>query len=333
MKRRTAGLVLAIVSIGCCVLFAEWVLGVAQILEVPPQLHRGHPRRGYQLRAGFDGISKFGIPLHVNSLGLRSPEIAVPKPAGQKRVLVLGDSVTFGSGVPEEQSFSRRLESTLRQQLACPVEVVNAGVSGYGTVEEADYFTHEGLEVEPDVVLIYYVENDNVSVTHFEGAVASFLKDQVVYRSNLVNAVLYAWRLSRWKWQARAAGGDRAAYAAEQQAWDSRPGTAASLAALHEIASVAQSHGMRVILANYPNSLHDRSLDTVRDELLRNAAAAGGMTLVDVAPALIPYRDRDIAVSKTDLHPNGFAHGLIAEALLPAVRDALACPLRSSAAR
>jgi hypothetical protein len=154
-----------------------------------------------------------------------------------------------------------------------------------------------------------------------------------VYRSNLVNAVMYTWRLWGWKWQARAAGGDQAAYAAAQQAWDSRPGTAASLAALREIASVAQSHGMRVILANHPNSLHDRSLDTVRDELLRNAAAASGMTFVDVAPAIFPYRDRDLAVSRTDLHPNGFSHGLIAEALLPAVRDALACPLRTGAVR
>ncbi|MCX5737733.1 MAG: SGNH/GDSL hydrolase family protein, partial [Proteobacteria bacterium] len=286
---------------------------------------------GYQLRAGFEGVTKFGVPLRVNSRGLRSPEIAVPKPVGMHRVLVLGDSVTFGWGVEEEQNFSRRLEIALRQQLACPVEVLNSGVAGYGTVEEADYFTHEGLEVAPDVVLIYYVENDNQSVPHATGAVASFLKDWVVYRSHLVSTVLYAWRLNSWKLHAQAAGGDRAAYEAEQRAWDTRSGTAASFAALHEIATVAQSHGMRVILASHPNSLANRSLDAVRDRLLREAAASDGMAFVDVAPAIVPYRDRDIAVSKTDLHPNGFAHGLIAEALLPAVRDALACPLATSA--
>jgi len=204
-------------------------------------------------------------------------------------------------------------------------------VSGYGTVEEADYFTDEGLAFEPDVVLIYYVENDNQSVSHVRGPVASFLKDWVVYRSHLVGTLLYAWRLNSWKLHAQAAGGDRAAYEAEQRAWDQRPGTAASIAALREIAEVARSHGMRVILASHPNGLVDRSLDAVRDRLLRETAASNGMTFVEVAPAMIPYRDRDIAVSKTDLHPNGFAHGLIAEALLPAVRDALDCPLATSA--
>ena len=89
MKRRAAGLALAIVSIGVCVLLAEWVLGAAQVLEISPQVHRGHPRRGYQHRAGFDGITKFGIRVHINSVGLRSPEIAVPKPSGSTRVLVV----------------------------------------------------------------------------------------------------------------------------------------------------------------------------------------------------------------------------------------------------
>ena len=278
------------------------------------------------LAAGFDGITKFGVPVHINSAGLRSPEIAVPKPAGFKRVLVLGDSVAFGWGVPEEQIFSRRLENTLQKQLACPVEVVNAGVTDYATVDEADYFTHEGLEAEPDVVLVYYIENNNVSNPHIQGAVASFLKDWLVFRSNLAGTVLYAWRVSRWKWRANAADGDRAAYEAEQRAWSSRPGTTVSVAALHEIGSVAKQHGMRTILASNPNNLNDRSIDDVRNRVLREVAARDGFVLVDIAPALIPYKGRDLAVSETDRHPNGFAHGVIAEALLPALRDALACP-------
>ena len=330
MQHRAAELVLAIVSVVICVLFAEWILGAAQVLEISPGVHRGHPRRGYQPRAGFDGITKFGVRLHINSAGLRSPEIAVPKPPGFKRVLVLGDSVAFGWGVPEEKIFSRRLESMLRKQLACPVEVVNAGVTGYSTVDEADYFTHEGLAVEPDVVLVYYIENDNVTNPHTQGAVASFVKDWLVFRSNLAGTVLYAWRVSRWKWQASATGGDRAAYEAEQRAWSSRPGTQASIAALHEIGSVAKQRGMRTILASNPNNLNDRSIDDGRNRVLRDVATKDGFVFVDIAPALVPYKDRDLAVSATDRHPNGFAHGVIAEALLPALRGALACPPRQT---
>jgi lysophospholipase L1-like esterase len=331
MRRLLSGLVLAFVSVAVCVLVAEWVLGALNVLEAPPQATQGHPRRGYQPRANYDGETKYGVRLKINSRNLRSPEIAVPKPAGTKRVLVIGDSVTFGWGVDESETFSRKLESSLRRQLACPLEVVNAGVSGYGTIEEADYFLHEGLELQPDVVVVYYVENDNLSVSHFEGPIASFLKDWVVYRSNLINAGMYAWRLTRWKLQARKIGGDRAAYEAVQLGWADAPGTPASLAALREIAAAAKEHGVAAILANHPNNLGDRSLDAPRDALLREVAATTGMAYVDVAPAVLPYKDHDLAVSKTDLHPNGFAHGLIAAALEPAVRDALGCAQRAAA--
>jgi len=330
MKRRLAALTLA-VGVGIfCLLAAEWVVRKTQLLEIPPNLARGHPRRGYQLREGYEGVSKFGVHLRVNELGMRGPEVTRAKPAGVHRVLTLGDSVAFGWGVEEPETFSRRLEAALRQQLACPVEVLNSGVSGYGSVEEADFFTHEGLELDPDVVLVYHVENDNQSSAHAQGWLARFVKDWIVYRSHLVNAVMYAWRVNRWKLHAQAAGGDEAAHAAEQRAWDARPDTEQSLAALREIGAVAKQHGIRAILASHPNDLADRSIDAVRNGVLRELAASNGFVFVDVGPAIVPYKDRDIAVSKTDRHPNGFAHGVIAEALLPAVRDALACPPRTS---
>ncbi len=78
----------------------------------------------------------------------------------------------------------------LRDDLACPVEVVNAGVSGYGTIEELDYFEHEGLALDPDVVLIYYIENDNLVVLPRPGQLSSFVKDWVIYRSELAGATV-----------------------------------------------------------------------------------------------------------------------------------------------
>jgi len=251
VKRRAAGLALAIVSIGVCVLLAEWVLGAAQVLEISPQVHRGHPRRGYQPRAGFDGITKFGIRVHINSIGLRSPEIAVPKPPGTKRVLVLGDSVAFGWGVAEEETFSRRLERALRPQLACPVEVVDAGVTGYATVDEATIHARgSGSRARCRAGLLR--RERQCELLARRRCRRELSEGLVVFRSNLISAGLYAWRLNHWKWQASAAGGDRAAYEAEQRAWDSRPGTAASLAALHEIGSAAKRRGMRAILASNP---------------------------------------------------------------------------------
>lgn len=331
--RRLLASFLLLVAVGVlCLLAAELVAARLQLLEYPPRMNRSHPTRGYTLRPGFEGESRFGIPFRVSAQGFRSPEVAVPKPEGTRRVLVLGDSVTWGAGVREEETFARQLEAALRDELDCVVEVVNAGISGYGSVEQLDVLRNDGIALDPDVVLVYHVENDNQSSSHAQGGLAAFVKNQIVYRSYLFGAALYAWRTAAWRVAAARAGGDRAAWSAEQRAWDRRPGTAASLDALREIAALARERGARAILASHPASLHDPSLDTARNRLLREVAAESGMVFVDVEPALHAIRDRDIAVSKTDRHPNGFAHGSIADALRPAVREALGCAPRAGAA-
>lgn len=71
------------------------------------------------------------------------------------RILVLGDSFAEGGEVSENDLFSARLEG-LHPQL----EVINAGVSGYGTVQEYLYLIAEGLKYNPDLVLLMFYEND-----------------------------------------------------------------------------------------------------------------------------------------------------------------------------
>lgn len=313
-----------------CLTLAEVAIRVLNPLDVPPALIRGHPERGYQLRPGFDGTTRTGVHLAINALGMRGPDTTREKPAGVRRILVLGDSVAFGWGVAEPEIFARRIEKQLRSELACPVEVLNASVSGYGSVEEADYFLSEGLALAPDVVLIYQVENDNVIATPAHGAVATWIKDRIVYRSYLVNATVQALRTLRWKLQARAGGGDAAAYAAIQRKWPEIPGSAESLAALRRIGEAARAHGIAVVLASHPSNADDPTLDASRNRALAALADETQMRFVDASAGLRAHRDEDLAVSPTDRHPNGRGHELIAAALLPALRDALGCGIRNS---
>ena len=331
MKRRLAPLVLLGLTAALCWLVAELVVARAGLLEYAPSMNRGHPTRGYTLRAGYEGESAYGIPFRVSAQGFRSPEVAVPKPAGTKRVLLLGDSVTWGAGVREEETFARRLERSLGAELACPVEVVNTGVSGYGTIEELDVLEQEGLAFEPDVVVVYHVENDNVTISHAQGPFAALVKDRIVYRSYLIGAALQAYRNARWRLEAARAGGETVAYTKTQLAWDERPGTEPSLAALRRIAALAREHGARGVLASHWSVTLDPSADARRNGILRAIADETGMRFVDVGEGLGDARRRDLAVSRTDRHPNGFAHERIAELLRPAVRDALGCPLRAGA--
>jgi lysophospholipase L1-like esterase len=71
-----------------------------------------------------------------------------------ERILVLGDSFTWGYGVEESERFSQVLEKSLN------VEVINAGVSGYSTDQELLWYRSEGIKYDSDLVILELAGND-----------------------------------------------------------------------------------------------------------------------------------------------------------------------------
>jgi hypothetical protein len=69
--------------------------------------------------------------------------------------VVLGDSFAWGYGVGDDEVFTEVLASLLPT-----VEVVNLGVTAYGTQQELDYLRQEGVRYSPDIVLLSFVLND-----------------------------------------------------------------------------------------------------------------------------------------------------------------------------
>ena len=96
----------------------------------------------------------------TNSFGLRSPEVAVPKPAGTFRILLLGDSFTFGFRAANDVVFARRLEQRLRSGGFPAVEVVNAGVLSYCPLLEYLQYRHQLHVLEPDLVVLNFDMSD-----------------------------------------------------------------------------------------------------------------------------------------------------------------------------
>ncbi|MCA1605204.1 MAG: SGNH/GDSL hydrolase family protein, partial [Acidobacteria bacterium] len=95
----------------------------------------------------------------ISSQGLRDDEVAVPKPAGVRRILVLGDSVAYGSSVPRQDAFPNRLERMSREEFGA-VEVINAAVMGYTPYNELQYYLHRGKDFGADIVLVAFCMND-----------------------------------------------------------------------------------------------------------------------------------------------------------------------------
>ena len=86
----------------------------------------------------------------TNSRGIRSDrEFTHERTPGTKRLIVLGDSFTYGLGVTNDATYSARLEAKIAE-----LEVINMGVNGYGTDQQCLYWLREGRPYAPDAVLI-----------------------------------------------------------------------------------------------------------------------------------------------------------------------------------
>lgn len=117
--------------------------------------------RGQRLSAGYDGWFA-GVPVHINSLGFRDRrEYRLAKPPDTFRILVLGDSVTFGHGTLDDTTYPFLLEQELRQwNPNVNWEVWNLGVPGYNTAQELAYLREIGSRARPDLVVVGFYPND-----------------------------------------------------------------------------------------------------------------------------------------------------------------------------
>jgi lysophospholipase L1-like esterase len=123
-----------------------------------------HARLGHFNQPNFDGwikTSEFTTHVKIGPLGLRDPRTDYARPPDTHRILLLGDSFTEAVQVNDSQTVASRLEASLLGHTGRRVEVINAGVAGYGTGQEMLLFDQEGLQYQPQVVvLLVFVGND-----------------------------------------------------------------------------------------------------------------------------------------------------------------------------
>jgi lysophospholipase L1-like esterase len=141
------------------------------------QLFMRDPEIGVRLRPGASArfkTSEFQTDITINSSGVRDGEIG-PKPPGERRIVVLGDSIVLSVQVQADETFCARLQQRLnaRRGPGDPsYRVINAGVQGYGPVEEYRFFERVASRFEADVVLVaVYVGNDAMEASDSGDAV------------------------------------------------------------------------------------------------------------------------------------------------------------------
>jgi hypothetical protein len=132
-------------------LLLRWIR--PQILSGAPvqQAHVFSDVYGWSLRPDFHGRWANGKTFVVNHSAYRGRELPAAPRTGVLRVVMLGDSVAFGTGVEDGATFSDLLEASDPR-----FEVANLAVSGYGTDQELLRLEHEGFALRPAAVVLHF---------------------------------------------------------------------------------------------------------------------------------------------------------------------------------
>ena len=169
-----------------------WLKGKAITagVEHPHFHHRPKPNSDYYYTS-----NEFDVTIHTNRYGLRGPDPVLPKPSGVTRILMLGDSFTFGFPVKDDETFCRLIEQRLRAK-GYPVEVVNGGVSGYSPTLEYVSLRDEYLSFEPDLVILWYDLGDLQEDTWYQKNLVRDAQGRIVR----CDPAYINGRFGKWEW-------------------------------------------------------------------------------------------------------------------------------------
>jgi lysophospholipase L1-like esterase len=121
---------------------------------------------GWKLRPG--AVDQWGgVEVRINERGFRGPVVPYERAPGKRRILFLGDSVTFGYTIARwEDTWPHVLADLVAARDSLPVETVNLAVEGYSQWQQYIVLSNEGAKYDPDLVVIGFVLNDVTEMFH-----------------------------------------------------------------------------------------------------------------------------------------------------------------------
>ena len=257
-----------------------------------------------------------GVEVSFNEIGLRDRPLV--KPAEHEfRVLLLGDSVTFGWGVSIDDTFGRQLEALLTKKIGRPVKTINTGVCGYNTVQEAALLEQLGDKIEPNLVMLLYVGNDTGTnrppydpwaERSLSGKSPPEVIRQLARRLWLYRLVAFAIENSKRRTPA-------APDLSDASKWTSSEGFRESMEALRKIARWCNERRIPLVTFVYRTKyMHPDGLHFLRLEIAQ-IAEQNSFAVCDIRSWWEPFEMSQVTNSVVDTHPNAKGHQIIAQGI------------------
>jgi len=279
-------------------------------------------------------VVRKGVTVRTNSHGQRDREFQLEKPPSTYRILSLGDSFTFGTGLNIEDTYPKQLERMLNADSSrgeLNYEVINCGVEGYNTAQELAYLKEKGLDFKPDLVLLQYLYNDAVTEaspapgrghtpenepgTGMTRAIR-FLKSKshfFAFLSPRVGALLRKLGVKK----TGSVGAYVQAYRDGNQGWER------SKRAILEMKALLDARGIRLVVVIFPALV---SLDREDYPLLfchravREFCERNSIMVLDLFPSVEGMKANKLWVYLTDAHPNASANHIFTEEIYDFLR-------------
>lgn len=268
--------------------------------------------------------AEFVETTRTNALGLRGSEV-LPKRPGERRILAIGDSFTYGHGVGDDETYPAVLATLLRAAHG-DVTVVNAGVPGYSTDQAYAYFVRHGAALDADLVIagIHCSDiSDNWEAPLYDltgdgTLVARDARDSRMYRMGamlgdlpalLQRSRLFDVVIASVEWQD---GASARPAVADLSAWSRRK----IVAEMRDVAArgAARSTRTAVVLMPCKKALADPDADGFGS--LAADLAAAGIPVLDATPAIRrTHGDLAPLFFRADVHLNAAGNRALATAV------------------
>jgi len=270
----------------------------------------------------------------LNAEGFKGRDYPVEKGDSTVRIIMLGDSITKGSGVSLGETFSDQLEAMLNQEArsagsSLRFEVMNFGVGGYNIVSEIGVLKAYGLKYSPDIVIQNYFWNDNQEYSYnywwfMENSGLSASEKNLIYRYYLdsrkfrIERLLLRSHLFRLAWMGinRIKPAPKKAVPSSGAAVDKEDIILEQLAELKRLAAARNFHAL---VCMHPVLDYDRNPPHPNYARTRNITKGLGLACID----LLGYyknasKDPRVFLQRSDdpVHPNSFGHALAAKSIL-----------------
>ena len=261
-----------------------------------------------------------GVAYRTNDAGYRGDHFAAERARGVRRVALLGDSFAFGLGVKENDTLARHLATLLGQEAACPTEVLNFAVPGYGTDQEEALLRRRVLRYTPDVAVVWYFLND----VEIEGTLGFLGGDKPrgffpLARRVSALARLVASRLDAHLSLLALVHTYRDAYRPADPHWQ------VVEAAFARLGRTARLRGVKIAVFVHPILFRlgpSYPFAAIHRQVIE-AAQHAGLEAYDLADAFAGKRAEDLWVHRSDQHPNEIAHSLAARFAAERIRPLL----------